>query len=195
MSDDKINIISSTEFGKLFSEYKSRFVTVAYGYLRDEMVAEDIVSDCFLSFWDKRNTLPADVNAPAYIMTSVKNRCLNWLNEQSRHAEIEQKLHQTRQRVTQVNIRSLELCDPQELFAGEVAEIVARQLAMMPELTRDVFKANRYMDKTYKEIAEEFDIPPRRVEYELQKAVRLLQIALKDYLPASVIALIINGLS
>ena len=82
MADVKTDNISSTEFGKLFFEFKPRFIALAYRYVRDRETAEDLVSDSFMTFWEMHETLPADINVPAYILTSVKNRCLNYLNAQ-----------------------------------------------------------------------------------------------------------------
>lgn len=90
------------------------------------------------------------------------------------------------------DIRSLEAFDPREIFTGEVSEIIERSLEALPELTREVFLARRFGDKSYKEIAAERGITLRRVEFELEKAVRQLRIALKDYLPWIVILLLIN---
>ena len=75
MADVKTGSISSTEFGKLFFEFKPRFIALAYRYVRDRETAEDLVSDSFMTFWEMHETLPADINVPAYILTSVKNRC------------------------------------------------------------------------------------------------------------------------
>lgn len=45
MADVKTDSISSTEFGKLFFEFKPRFIALAYRYVRDRETAEDLVSD------------------------------------------------------------------------------------------------------------------------------------------------------
>ena len=95
MADVKTGSISSTEFGKLFFEFKPRFIALAYRYVRDRETAEDLVSDSFMTFWEMHETLPADINVPAYILTSVKNRCLNHLNAQIRHRRAEQDMHST----------------------------------------------------------------------------------------------------
>ena len=70
MADVKTDNISSTEFGKLFFEFKPRFIALAYRYVRDRETAEDLVSDSFMTFWEMHETLPADINVPAYILTS-----------------------------------------------------------------------------------------------------------------------------
>ncbi|MFR0764309.1 MAG: sigma factor [Alistipes communis] len=50
MADVKTDSISSTEFGKLFFEFKPRFIALAYRYVRDRETAEDLVSDSFMTF-------------------------------------------------------------------------------------------------------------------------------------------------
>ena len=53
MADVKTDSISSTEFGKLFFEFKPRFIALAYRYVRDRETAEDLVSDS-MKKWLKR---------------------------------------------------------------------------------------------------------------------------------------------
>ena len=81
------------------------------------------------------------------------------------------------------DIRSLQAFNPEEIFSEEVAAIVRQSLDRLPELTRDVFIARRFEEMSYKEIAEKYGITVRRVEFELEKAVKQLRVALKDYLP------------
>ena len=57
MADVKTDSISSTEFGKLFFEFKPRFIALAYRYVRDRETAEDLVSDSFITFWEMHETL------------------------------------------------------------------------------------------------------------------------------------------
>lgn len=85
------------------------------------------------------------------------------------------------------DIRSLEAFDPSEIFSGEVERIIRETLEGMSPLTRQVFEARRFEDKSYKEIAQMHGITVRRVEFELTKAVKEFRIALKDYLPALLI--------
>ena len=47
-------VLTSDEFGKFFSEYKNRFVSIAYGYVHDTDIAKDIVTDSFMYLWEHR---------------------------------------------------------------------------------------------------------------------------------------------
>lgn len=177
------------EFGRLFACYRHRFEILANRYVRNRTVAEDIVSESFMTLWENREKLPADCNLPAYVLTVVRNRCLDWLRAQSRHAQIEQQVYELRREVIAADIRSLEAFDPSEIFSGEVERIIRETLEGMSPLTRQVFEARRFEDKSYKEIAQMHGITVRRVEFELTKAVKEFRIALKDYLPAFLILL------
>ncbi|MCC8034858.1 MAG: RNA polymerase sigma-70 factor [Rikenellaceae bacterium] len=161
--------------------YRRRFVRVALNYARDEEAAEDIVSDSFLAYWENRGKLPADTNVAGYIMATVKNRCLNWLKQQKVHARVEKNMSELQRRVLLSSINSLESGDPGHIFDREVQNIIDRQLASMPELTRRIFLASRHESKTHKEIAFEMKLHPRKVNYELQKALALFRAVLKDY--------------
>lgn len=187
------NIIKK-EFGQLYNRYRQRFVIIARRYVRDRMVAEDIVADSFVSFWNNRANIPSEANLPAYILTIVKNNCLNWLHAQQIHMRIEQQLQTTQSRLIDSSIRSLESCDPERLFAVEVQRITADAMSKMPELTKMVFSKSRNEGKTYAEIAEECGISVRQVTSEIQKALAILRNALKDYMPTFLLALYINNL-
>ena len=182
------------EFGHLYNQYRQRFVIIARRYVRDRMVAEDIVADSFVSFWNNRNNIPSDTNLPAYILTIVKNKSLNWLHAQQIHMRIENNIQSSQARIVEANIRSLESCDPERLFAAEVRNIVMEATATMPELTRMVFEKSRNEGKTYAEIAKECGISQRQVATEIQKALAILRNALKDYIPAFMLAFYLNNL-
>ena len=102
------------------------------------------------------------------------------------HGEMEE----LQQRVLRESIRSLEMCDPERLFEGEVERIVRDCLDEMPELTRSVFTEQRLRGRSYREVAAQYGISERRVETELGKALGKLRLALRDYLPAALAAVL-----
>ncbi len=195
--ETSIPALSTAEFGRLFASYRPRFKAIARRYVRSDAVAEDIVSDSFMSFWEAvggERQLLGESNYPAYILTIVRNKCLDYLRAESRHAKIEQRIYDLQQRIIEADIRSLEAFDPRELFSEEVAQIVQRSLDALPSLTREVFVAQRFGGESYKQIALRYDITERRVEFEIEKARKQLRVALKDYLPMAAILLICNSM-
>ena len=120
--------MTTAEFGRLFATWRARFEAIACRYVRSAAVAEDLVSDSFMSFWENRGRIPADANLQAYILIIVRNKCLDWLRAQSLHAKIEQEVYELRRRVLAADIRSLQAFNPEEIFSAEVAAIVRQSL-------------------------------------------------------------------
>ena len=174
--------MTTAEFGRLFATWRARFEAIACRYVRSAAVAEDLVSDSFMSFWENRGRIPADANLQAYILIIVRNKCLDWLRAQSLHAKIEQEVYELRRRVLAADIRSLQAFNPEEIFSAEVAAIVRQSLDRLPELTREVFVARRFEELSYKEIAEKYGITVRRVEFELENADEATMTALAQAL-------------
>lgn len=187
--------ISSAEFGRLYSKYNPRFIEVAYRYVRDRGVAEDLVSDSFMAFWEERDRLPEDVNVPGYVLTIVKNKCLNHLKSRLLHLQIEKKLHSTQQRLIQSDIHALTACNPTNLFTQEMRMMLDRAIGRMPELTRKVFEGSRYENKSYKELAEELNIAFTHVNFEMRRALKILREEFRDYMATFIMLLGISNLN
>ena len=181
-------------FEDLYSRYRQRLVVIARRYVRNSMVAEDIVAESFVSFYNKFAALPNDTNIPSYILTIVRNNCLNYLHAQQLHLRIDQQAASDQARMVNANIRSLQACNPEKLFANEIQSLVAEAIQKMPDLTRIVFVKSREEGKTYEQIAMECGISVRRVTSEMQKALAVLRHALKDYMPAWLLALYLNNI-
>lgn len=104
------------EFGELYKRYKARFESFAVGYVQDRLIAEDVVADAFIYYWENRSRLDADCNAAAYILTTIRHKCLNYLRALQVRMRVHNEVGDLQRRVVSENIRSLELCDPQHLL-------------------------------------------------------------------------------
>lgn len=171
------------QLSKLYKEYRDRLVTVARLYVRENAVAEDIVADSFVQLHAHCREIPSDMNIGAYLMTIVKNGCLNYLKQKETHSRIEAEM-----------LRSLQTLEPSQIFSCELQRLVVQAVNLMPELTKKVFIESRYNEKTYQEIADELGITHRRVHTEMQRALSLLRTALQDYLPASLLMVYLENL-
>lgn len=170
-------------FNKVFADYQHRFIRFANTYLRDMSLAEDVVMDSFMYYWENKETLTPDSNIPAYMLTIIKHKCLNHLRSRIIREKVEEDLVSHNYRVLQANIETLEACNPQELFSKEVQKLINEAISTLPNRTKDIFLRSRYKNQTYKEIASDLNITVKSVEFEVSKAMKILRIALKDYFP------------
>ena len=56
-------------------------------------------------------------------------------------------------------------------------------LARLPEQTRRIFEMSRFQGMTHQQIAAEMEVSPQTVNYHIGQALKVLGVALKDYLP------------
>lgn len=89
---EKISLISRVRAGdrKAFDElcrkYYAMLVSYARLFLRDDW-AEDVVQDVFYNVWQRRETLDDSNSLYKYLLRSVYNRSLNYLDKNRRAGE------------------------------------------------------------------------------------------------------------
>ncbi len=151
-------------------------------YVRDEMIAEDIASEALIQLWESMKV--EEVKNPLALLTTIlKNKSLNYLKHQAIEWEAKENISAKQMRDMDYRMSSLDACDPNEMFSSEITHILKETLASMPEQTRRVFIMSRYQQLPVKEIADKLNITPKTVEYHITKSLKVLRIALKDYLP------------
>lgn len=170
-------------FNQLFNEYNERFIRFAFGYVKERAVAEDFVSEAFMTYWENRQELSSDSNPPAYILTIIRNKCLNHLQHLKTRHRIKEEIQSHSNWVLQTKITTLEACDPDFIFSEEIQELIHSALQKLPEKTRHVFLLSRDHGLTYKEIADKINLSQKAIEFHVSKALVQLRISLKDFLP------------
>ena len=88
-----------TNFERFYITWYSRAIYFAREYVLSESDAENIVQDVFLHLYEHCDRLDAYTNLTAYLFTSIKNKCLDYLrkrvNEQEAVAEMQSEFDMT----------------------------------------------------------------------------------------------------
>lgn len=69
-------------FEFLFKTYYPRLRGYAIRFVEDDETARDIIQECFMRFWEKRELLTA-VSVTSLLFAMVRNGCLNYLKHLS----------------------------------------------------------------------------------------------------------------
>lgn len=173
--------LTTASFELLYKTHFNNFKRFAKTYVEQEDIAEDIVVDSFLSYWEHRATVHSK-NIPAYILTAVKNRCLNHLKHLKIKNKAESSLYELHTWETQVKIQTLNACDPEKLLAKELQSLINNAIDTLPQKTSKIFCMSRYEHLPHKEIAQMLHISTKTVEYHIGQAIARLRILLQDYL-------------
>lgn len=169
-------------FTDIYNTYYKKAFYFVKSYVHDESVAEDIVSESLIKLWEQLKQREIDPIAP-FLLTILKNKALDFLKHQEVERAALEEIKSWREYDLSIRICSLEECNPYDIFSGEVESIVNSTLKSLPPQTREVFMMSRFQNKSNKEIAESMNISVKSVEYHITKTLKVLRVALKDYLP------------
>ncbi|MDG5800981.1 RNA polymerase sigma-70 factor [Marinilabiliaceae bacterium ANBcel2] len=182
MDIDLQGVISGKKraFEDIYNKYFDLLFYLAVGYVNDYTRAEDLVHDAFIKLWERRKDLYSDSNVKNLLYTITKHNCLNHLRQQEIIAKNcrDYLIPELKYRQEALDNFANSFEDVESLLV-----IVERAIDNLPEDIRMVFKMNRFENLTYREIASKLDVSPKTVEARISKALKLLRVELKDYLP------------
>lgn len=175
-----MNTNSKTYFERLYEEYYLRAVFFAQQYLNDREEAEDVAQDVFMTLWERQERIREDGSVQAFILTMVKNRCLNVLRKRIAGQKYSDYLEA---REAMANYAALADDGFSRLNMEEMERLVREGLEEAGKRTQEIFRMNRDRQMTYGEIARDMGLSEKAVEYHMTKALGVLREKLKDYLP------------
>ncbi len=171
------------DFKDVYVTYYSRMKHFAQEYVLSEADAENIVQDVFLEVWKRRDVLAYHVNLIAFLFTSVKNECLDFLQ----HKVIEEKavthIKEEYTRTLQMKYESLEAFDEGFFSEDDIETLITKAIDSLPEKCREIFIKSKIEGKRQKEIAEELGVSINTIETQMGIAYKKLKVELKDVLP------------
>lgn len=170
-------------FKHIFDRHYTLLCRFANQILNDESLAEEIVDDVIFYLWEHRKDIEITHTIRAYLMRSVRNRCLNELNSLSHRTE-----HSFSTYLTDDNLEFLDTLFADEnhplgtLIEQEMEDELMRCINSLPDECRKVFKKSRFEQKKYEEIAQELNISVNTVKYHIKNALAYLNTHLAEYL-------------
>lgn len=82
-------------FREVFDHFFNALAAFGYKYVNDVEIAEDIVQETFISFWESRANFEHLLAVKSFLYTSVRNKSLNYL----KHEQVKKKHESTIQYV------------------------------------------------------------------------------------------------
>jgi RNA polymerase sigma-70 factor (ECF subfamily) len=160
-------------FDFIFRKHYRALCAQALIYIKDDDLAQSIVQDCFVSFWEKRNELKDVRNIRSYLSFMVRNKAVDHF----RRIEKEQKAFSAVK--GEEGTESVEM----QAISKEFEEILMDTVSKLPERCRVAFEYSRFEGLKYSEIAEKMNISVKAVEALMGRSLKILRTELSDYLP------------
>ncbi len=153
----------------------------AMRYVKDFETSEEIVQEAFLSLWEKRDNIDMAQPVKAYLITTIRNKCLNWLRDNKKFNT--DMLH------FEEYIPDHEYVSTDKLVEAEILKTINNAIHELPEKCREIFTLSRFGNLKYQEIADQLQISVKTVETQMSKALQHMRIRLKEFISILLIIL------
>lgn len=165
----KDNVIES-DFENLYKENYIPLVQFADAILHRTEIAEDIVTDVFISIWKKKEELAHVTDIRNYLYRSVKNRALNHIDREKALQPIQEN----------EGSQWLVLSTPEtQLISAETLRQLNNIIQTMPPKCQMCFHLVKMEGFSYKEVAQILGISIRTVNAQMVIAVKIILKELK----------------
>ena len=99
------------DFEHFYINWYSRAKCFAREYVLSEEDAENITQDVFLDLYQKQTLFNGQINQVAYLFTSIKNKCIDYLRHKLLEQEVAQKMQEEFDLSLRIKFDSLESFD------------------------------------------------------------------------------------
>ena len=149
---------------------KNKLYRFSLNIVKDEDLAKDVVQECLIKVWEKRNELKLVQNLEAWCMQVTKNKALDKLRSKhvSRTDLFEVKLDKRKETNTPYAVTE----------RGDLMTRIKSLIARLPQRQREVMQLRDIEGYTYKEIGEILQIDINLVKTNLFRARRKLKESL-----------------
>ena len=157
------------ELQKLFKQHYRQMYRLATILLHDDAESKDVVHDIFARLLDGHSDLKEET-AESYLLTSVRNRCLNVMRNR-----------QIQERVERLYLLDLDTTiTPKEKFEEELKALYKGIDQLEPPVCRDVIVQHFRDGITFKEIAFRLGVSETTVYKHLRRALHQLRTYLNN---------------
>ncbi len=161
---------SKDAFRVLYDRYGIKIHRFAFGYLKSEEEAEELVQDVFLKLWDKRHLLNDSGNIKSYLYKVAVNTIYDFI----RRKNLEQAFQEFATGRTEEADHTWD-----EVVYNDMMAQIDRLMEQMPEQRRKIFKMSKEEGLSHDEIAETLGLSKRTVENQVYRATTFLRDKLK----------------
>ena len=161
---------------KLFKQHYRQMYRLATILLHDDAESKDVVHDVFARLLDNHRDLREDT-AESYLLTSVRNRCLNVI----RSRQIQERVERLYLLDLETNITSTDvlLSDSEKRLEEEIKTLNIGIDLLEPPVCRDIIIQHFRDGVTFKEIARILGVSETTVYKHLRRALSQLRTQLK----------------
>ncbi|RYC70955.1 MULTISPECIES: RNA polymerase sigma-70 factor [Spirosoma] len=156
----------------LFRRYYQPLYSHATRLVYSPDVADDIVSEVFLNFWQKESYTNVTTSYRLYLFMSVRYAAFAHLRREFKHESLD---------ILEAQQAALDTPSAEKIILyDELYLSIDQAIKSLPPQNQRVFMLSRFDGKSHAEIARLLSISPKTVEVHIHKALRLLRTIIAE---------------
>lgn len=167
LATDDISLISEGNqraFQSIVYKYSDPLIIFSIGFVRKREVAEEIVSDAFVSLWNKRSQIAEIRDLKSFLYILVRNGSISHLRKANGKKEISLETLQ--------DFYTLPVTGPEtDDITEEILDQINKAIDQLPPKCKIVFTLAKIQGMKYKEIAEILDISVKTINNHIANAL------------------------
>jgi RNA polymerase sigma-70 factor, ECF subfamily len=175
-------------FKYFFDQYYTDLCNFVLLYVKDKALAEEVVQDIFVYFWESRHKLNISSSVHAYLFSASKYKSLNLIRDRRNQTKTLEALAQTNKE---------SFIQEENLFESpdELGQILKASIELLPERCKVIFTLSKNNNLSNSEIANQLGISVKTVENQMTIALKKLREVLLPYREKLFILFLIDLLS
>ena len=148
------------EFTLIYNRHKSRLYFYIYKMVNDKMIAEDIIQNVFIKYYENMSNIREKEYVASWIYTTARNEIFSLFRKKLRKSEeiVNEDYEFPAENNLAVEYENIEL-----------KKIIMNELELLPQEQKEVYLLREYSGLSYKEIADIQQIDEELVKSRLFK--------------------------
>lgn len=152
--------------------YGDYLLRVCYTYVQDWTVAEDLVQDTFVKYYEKMEQFREESSIKTYLYRIAINNCHSYLSSW-RYKKIQVIDYWSK-------LKSLSNNPEKEVLIGETDALLVASIEKLPTKYKDVLLLFHFAEFSLKDVAELLKLPENTVKTRLRRARQMVGITLLE---------------
>ena len=164
----------SKAFDLIFHRYYNNLCRLAYSFIHEADMSENLVQNVFIKLWEKRFVMGKVNNLGGYLTVMVKNQIADYISDCKR------------QRIgSSFSVNIADYSTEDEISGRDFEEKLTISLAKLPPRCKEAFELSRFENMSNKDVAAKMNITIKGVEALIGRSLKLLRVELREFLPSS----------
>lgn len=165
----------SKSFELLFEKYYYKLCNYAMVFLKSKDLAEEIVQETFIKFWENRDKIEISSSFRAYIYKSIYNHCLIYLKKQDGLRSKFEKMAEEIVYHYQINHERTNFYLSENKNEKDNELRLNKLMEKLPEQCKDIFYKSRFENLTYQQISESLNLSVNTIKTQIKRALHKLR--------------------